>query len=279
MKPPAFDLVTAQDLDEVFDHLSRRRGQTKIMAGGQSLMPMLNMRLVTPSVVIDISQIAELSYIRRNGHFIEIGAATTQRDLLSWPELNIALPLLALAIPHIGHFQTRNRGTVCGSICHADPSSELPLSLAVLDGQVVLRRGRRRERVLAAADFQSGMLSNAAGPDELVVAVRFPIARPKQGFAFHEVARRHGDFAVVALAAAATAGKVRLGVGGLTDTPTVREFSEFADDPLDRDLNDFAWDLGGADDIHATARYRREMVRRLGKTVIREALHAADRAA
>jgi len=276
MKPPAFDLVIAQDLTEVLGHLSRKPGQAKILAGGQSLMPMLNMRLVAPSLLIDISRISELSYIRRNDRFIEVGAATTQRDLLSWPELDTALPLLALAIPHIGHFQTRNRGTVCGSICHADPSSELPLSLAVLAGEVVLRRGRR-ERVLSAAEFQSGMLSNAAGPDEMVVAVRFPVASAEQGFAFREVARRHGDFAVVALAAVATPGKVRLGAGGLADTPTVREFAELSDTSLDRDLNDFAWDLGGADDIHATARYRREIVRRLGKTVIREALHAADR--
>jgi 2-furoyl-CoA dehydrogenase FAD binding subunit len=276
MKPPAFDLVIAESLRDALDHLGRSGSSAKILAGGQSLMPMLNMRLVTPLVVIDISRIAELSYIRRSDRHVEIGAATTQRELHAWPDLRTALPLLALAIPHIGHFQTRNRGTVCGSICHADPSSELPLSLATLNGEVVLRRGRR-ERVLSADAFQSGMLSNAAGPDEMVVAVRFPVAHPGQGFAFREVARRHGDFAVVALAAMASNGKARLGVGGLSDKPTIREFNDFTDSELDRDLNDFAWDLGGADDIHATARYRREMVRRLGKTVIREALHAADR--
>lgn len=276
MKPPAFDLVVAQDLREALDHLGGAGAKAKIMAGGQSLMPMLNMRLVTPSLVIDISRIPELSYIRRNDRFVEIGATTTQRELHLWPDLRMALPLLALAIPHIGHFQTRNRGTVCGSICHADPSSELPLSLATLDGQVVLRRGRR-ERVLPAQEFQSGMLSTAAQPDEMVVAVRFPLACPKQGFAFYEVARRHGDLAVVALAAVASGGKARLGVAGLADKPTVREFSTFTDSVIDRDLNDFAWDLRGADDIHATARYRREMVRRLGKLVIREALNAADR--
>lgn len=276
MKPPAFDLLIARDLPEALDHLGRAGGKAKIIAGGQSLMPMLNMRLVSPSILIDISRIPELSYIRRNGRMVEIGAATTQRELQAWPELPSALPLLALAIPHIGHFQTRNRGTVCGSICHADPSSELPLSLATLGGEVVLRRGRR-ERVLPAREFQSGMLSNAAQPDEMVVAVRFPVAHPGHGFAFHEVARRHGDFAVVAFAAVASGGNVRLGVGGLADTPTVREFGTFTDSDLDRDLNDFAWDLRGADDIHATARYRRELVRRLGKSVIREALHAADR--
>ena len=275
MKPPAFDLVIAKDVSEALDHLARAGANAKIMAGGQSLMPMLNMRLVNPSVLIDISRISELSYIRSGSGFLEIGAATTQRELQDWPDLARAVPMLALAIPHIGHFQTRNRGTVCGSICHSDPSSELPLALATLGGEVVLRRGRR-ERVLAASAFQSGMLSNACQPDEIVVAVRFPLRRAAQGFAFHEVARRHGDFAVVALAAAASAGAVRLGVGGLADTPTVREFTAFGDSDLDRDLNDFAWDLGGSDDIHASARYRREMVRRLGKKVIREALHAVD---
>lgn len=274
MKPPPFDLVVARDLNEALDHLGRGAGSAKIMAGGQSLMPMLNMRLVTPVTVIDISRIPELSYIRRNDRFVEIGAAVTQRELSVWPDLKSAVPLLALAIPHIGHFQTRNRGTVCGSICHADPSSELPLSLATLGGSVILRRGRR-ERVLSANEFQNGMLSNAAQADEMVVAVRFPVSQPDQGFAFQEIARRHGDFAVVALAAVGSGGRVRLGVGGLADKPTVREFSVFTDSELERDLNDFAWDLNGADDIHATAKYRREMVRRLGKKVVREALHAA----
>lgn len=275
MKPPAFDLVIAEDLREALDHLAKAGADAKIMAGGQSLMPMLNMRLVNPSVIIDISRIGELSYIRRDGGFLEIGAATTQQELQVWPDLANAVPLLSLAIPHIGHFQTRNRGTVCGSICHADPSSELPLALATLDGKVVLRR-KRGGRVLSANEFQKGMLSNACRTDEIVVAVRFPVRQTGQGFAFREVARRHGDFAVVALAAAASRGKVRLGVGGLADTPTVREFAAFGEGVLDRDLNDFAWDMGGADDIHASARYRREMVRRIGRKVILEALNVVD---
>lgn len=275
MKPPAFDLVIARDLAVALDYLSKAGTDAKILAGGQSLMPMLNMRLVKPAIVIDISGIQELSYIRRENGFLEIGAATTQRELESWPDLKSAVPLLSQAIPHIGHFQTRNRGTVCGSICHADPSSEVPLVLATLAGEVVLRRKRGR-RVLPANEFQTGMLSNACQPDEIVAAVRFPVAQSGQGFAFQEIARRHGDFAVVALAAIATRGKVRLGVGGLADTPTAREFSQFGDVELDRDLNDFAWDLGGSDDIHASVRYRRAMVRGVGKKVIREALHAAD---
>lgn len=275
MKPSAFDLVIAEDLAEALEHLSAADGGAKIMAGGQSLMAMLNMRLANPAVIIDISRIRELAYIREAAGFVEIGAATTQNELQRWPLLAERLPLLSLAIPHIGHFQTRNRGTVCGSICHGDPSSELPLALVTLGGQVVLRRGRR-SRVLDAGEFQTGMLSNACRADEMVTAVRFPIKQDGDGFAFQEVARRHGDFAVVALAAVASRGKVRLGIGGLADKPTTREFTALEDAQLEKGLNDFAWDLRGADDIHATARYRREIVRRIGKKVIAEARRVAS---
>jgi 2-furoyl-CoA dehydrogenase FAD binding subunit len=274
MKPAAFDLVIADTVEEALDHLGRAQGAAKIMAGGQSLMAMLNMRLATPATVIDISRIRELAYIRRERDYVEVGAATTQRELHQWPQLAETVPLLTLAIPHIGHFQTRNRGTVCGSICHADPSSELPLSLITLGGQVVLRRGRRT-RVLDAGDFQTGLLSNACGPDEMVAAVRFPVKREGERFAFREISRRHGDFAVVALAAIGAQGKARLGVGGLADKPTVREFTGGQGAAFETALNDFAWELRGSDDIHATARYRREIVRRIGKQMILEVLNGA----
>ena len=274
MKPAPFDLVIAKTVDEALDHLRRAKGVAKVMAGGQSLMPMLNMRLANPEVVIDISRISELTYIRREPDYLEVGAATTQYDLLYWPNLTETVPLLKLAMPHIGHFQTRNRGTVCGSICHADPSSELPLSLATLGGKVVLRR-KRRTRVLSASEFQTGMLSNACDPDEIVVAVRFPVKRDGERFAFQEIARRHGDFAVVALAAVGLRGVARLGVGGLADKPAVREFKSAQGDDFESALNDFAWELRGSDDIHATARYRREIVRRIGKRIIQEVLDGA----
>jgi 2-furoyl-CoA dehydrogenase FAD binding subunit len=274
MKPAPFDLVIAETVDEALDHLASAEGTAKILAGGQSLMAMLNMRLASPGTVIDISRIRELAYIRRERNHVEIGAATTQYELQRWPQLAETVPLLTLAIPHIGHFQTRNRGTVCGSICHAEPSSELPLCLATLGGQIVLRR-KRRTRILDVSEFQTGLLSNACGPDEMVIAVRFPVKRDGERFAFQEISRRHGDFAVVALAAVGSRGKARLGVGGLADKPTVREFTGVQGTNLDAALNDFAWELRGSDDIHATARYRREMVRRIGKRVIREVLNGA----
>jgi 2-furoyl-CoA dehydrogenase FAD binding subunit len=235
---------------------------------------MLNMRLVRPEVLVDISRVAALDYIREDGGHVEIGAATTQATLQGWPQLAARLPLLARALPHVGHFQTRNRGTVCGSICHADPSSELPLCLATLGGSVVLTRHRGR-RVLDAAAFQTGLLSTACEPGEFVSAVRFPVARSGQGHAFREIARRHGDFAIVALAAVAEAGRVRLGVGGVADRPRLIEVDASRPTELDPALNAFAWSLGASDDIHASAHYRRELVRRLGRQTIEEALHAA----
>src|SRR5690606_3622934 len=146
------------------------------------------------------------------GEYLEIGAATTQAELLACPDLADKVPLLALAMPHIGHFQTRNRGTVCGSLAHAAPSSELPLALALLGGDVALRSART-SRTMQAAEFQAGMLSTARREDEIITAARSPTAKAGMRFAFREIARRHGDFAIVALAAMHDGKETRLAVG------------------------------------------------------------------
>ena len=181
MKPRRFDYVRPDNVAEALALLAQHGEDAKVLAGGQSLMAMLNLRLLEPSVLIDIARLAELDYIkvvgdRILGGKVEVGAAVTQNRLKDWPELAAKLPLLARALPFVGHFQTRNRGTVCGSIAHADPSSEIPLTLATLGGEVVLR-SRRGTRTLAAADFQRGMLQTAREPDELITAVRFPSMR------------------------------------------------------------------------------------------------------
>lgn len=273
MKPPYFDFLIPETVKDVTAALKEHGENAKILAGGQSLMPMLNMRLVKPRILIDISRLSDLNYIHKENGVVEIGAAVTQAELEQWGALTTELPLLADALPYVGHFQTRNRGTVCGSLCHSDPSSELPLALATLGGEVVLT-SRRRKRVLKADEFQVGMLSTACKPTEFVSAVRFPAARSGQGHAFVEIARRHGDFAIVAFAAVADGKNVRLGVGGVADRPAVLDL-EHDDGELDEKLNAFAWSLGARDDIHASARYRREMVRRLGKKTVQEARHAA----
>lgn len=272
MKPAAFDYVRADSLDEALETLAEYGDDAKIIAGGQSLMPMLNIRLVRPAVLLDISRISELDYTRTNNQRFEVGAIVTQGHL-GGDHLSAIVPLLALALPHVGHFQTRNRGTVCGSLCHSDPSSEIPLCLATLGGQVVLR-SKRGERVVEAQDFQLDMLTTDCRADEIAVAARFPTLEPGHGYAFGERTRRHGDFAMAAVAAVVSDKTIRLGVGGVANKPSVRQWDGLEAGDLEDALNEFAWDLGGSDDIHATARYRREIVRRLGAQVIGEARDA-----
>jgi len=270
MKPREFDYVQAETVEEALAELAETGDDAKVIAGGQSLVAMMNLRLVEPSVLVDITRIEPLSYIRADNGAIEVGAGATQAELQAWVGLAEHAPLLHAALPYIGHFQTRNRGTVCGSMAHADPSSELPLCLLTLSGEVVLRSSRG-ERTLTADAFQTGMLSTARQPDELVMAVRFPTRKDGTGYAFQEIARRRGDFAIVSIAAAVSRESIRIGVGGVTDSPAVREWDGLTEDKIDEALNAFAWELGGYDDIHATAKYRRRLVRRLGRRVIEEA--------
>lgn len=271
MKPAAFDFVAAADLSEALQALDEGGVDARVIAGGQSLVPMLNMRLARPATLVDITRIAELGKITQTSRDVTIGAAVRQVELERWPDLGTALPLLKAAIPMIGHAQLRSRGTVCGSVAHADPSAELPLCLLALEGSVTLRR-RRQSRVVAARDFTVGMMSTAVMPGEMITAVTLPKPAPGSGHAFREVSRRHGDFAIVACAAVAQAdGSVTLTVGGVADTPHRLSLGPDLSDLADR-LNDFAWHMEARDDLHATARYRRDLVRKLGIFTIKEAL-------
>ena len=270
MKPAEFDYLRAESPEEALEALSRHGEDARVLAGGQSLMPMLNMRLARQQLIVDIGRIEAWRYVRADKAMIEVGAGTTQATLLAWPDLANTAPLVAKALPHVGHLQTRSRGTICGSLCHADPSSELPLCLAVLGGEVVLKSSKA-SRKLAAGEFQTGMLSTAKRPDEIAVAARFPVAEAGAGYAVEEVTRRHGDFAIVAVAAVVLGPAVRVGVGGVAERPMVREWTGLSAADTADALNGFAWEMGGFDDIHATARYRRELVRRIGARVIEEA--------
>jgi 2-furoyl-CoA dehydrogenase FAD binding subunit len=271
MKPRPFEYVRPDTVDEVLALLAERGEDARILAGGQSLVPMLNLRLIDPAVLIDVSRLVELDAIRDRGDQIEIGAAVTQNTLMAWPQLAQKLPLLAAALPFVGHFQTRNKGTVCGSIAHADPSSEIPLALAVAGGTVVLRSKKRGERVLAAEAFQQDMLTTARAPDELIAAVRFPVIEGK-GTAFDEVARRHGDFAIVAIAAIADRrGSALLGVGGMAGRPMVRSI----DGDAAAAIAEWVEELEGYEDLHATAELRRDLFRNLAPLVIEEAIRCA----
>lgn len=271
MKPAAFTYLQPETVEEALEALQQYGGDARILAGGQSLMAMLNLRLAAPSVLIDISRLEQLRSIRTDGPMIEIGAAVTQAELEGWPALAEQAPFVAKAITWVGHFQTRNRGTVCGSIAHADPSSELPLCLALLEGEVVLRSGTGERRV-AAEDFQIGLLQTDRREDELITAVRVPAGVGKAGAAFREVARRHGDFAIVALGVtAAQDGTMRLGVGGVADRPHAEQVPQGMSQADQTDYaNTLAWRLGGYDDIHASARYRRDLVRRIAPQLLSE---------
>ncbi|MFY9839011.1 MAG: FAD binding domain-containing protein [Xanthobacteraceae bacterium] len=271
MKPRPFDYIRPDNVEEAVALLADYGEDARVLAGGQSLVPMLNLRLVEARALIDISRIAALDVIREVDGRIEIGAAVTQNELMAWPKLKQKLPLVAAALPFVGHFQTRNKGTVCGSIAHADPSSELPLALAVAGGEIVLR-SRRGERVLAASDFQKDMLTTARANDELIVAARFPVANGS-GIAFREVARRHGDFAIIAVAALAEdKNAVRLGVGGMAGRPMVRSVA--VKDAKDA-IAAWAEELEGYEDLHASAAMRRDLFRNLSSLAIEEALRCA----
>jgi 2-furoyl-CoA dehydrogenase FAD binding subunit len=273
MKPRPFDYARPDSADEAIALLAECGDDARVLAGGQSLMAMMNLRLADPSVLIDIARIPELDAIRDLGSRIEVGAAVTQNKLLAWPRLAEKLPLLAAALPCVGHFQTRNKGTVCGSIAHADPTSEIPLSLALLEGEVILR-SPRGTRVVAADDFQQGMLATAREPDELITAVRFPVM--SGGVGFREVARRHGDFAIVAVAAVVeSADSIRVGVAGMADRPAVRRIAANGASGIRDAIERLAWELEGYEDVHASARMRRDLLRGIAPVVIEEAKQCA----
>ena len=275
MKPAAFDYQRADSAEMAVAALAELGGDARILAGGQSLMAVLNMRLAQPKRLVDISRSTPLAEVRIDAGWLHIGAAATQASIEWRPRLAQELPLLALAFPHISHFQIRNRGTVAGSIAHADPSAELPLCLLALEGEVLLRSSKRR-RTLKAADFFTGMLTTARRDDEMIEAVRFPLARPGTGHGFEEFSMRHGDFAVCAVAAVADAKRLRIAVGGVADQAVARDFPILGGSALGHDLedalNEFAWSLEARDEPQASAALRRRLVRELGRRAAEQAL-------
>lgn len=275
MKPRTFDYVRAQTAQQACELLHHHGDDARILAGGQSLMAVLNMRLAQPSVLIDISRSQSLATTTvlqtPQSRMLQVGAAVTQGSLEWRSGLADDVPLLYQAIPYISHFQIRNRGTVCGSLAHADPSAELPLCLLALQGEVLLQ-STRGERVLRAQDFFTGMLSTARLSDELLTAVRIPLAHAEQGFGFKEFSHRHGDFALCAVAVVASSQGVRIAVGGVADCPTAQDWPLLNGADWDDALNELAWSLQARDDLHLSAAQRRHLVRSLGRQALDQAL-------
>jgi len=284
MKPAPFLYAAPETLDDALTLVHRHGTEGKVLAGGQSLVPLLSMRLARPRVLVDLNRIKALDYIR-NGREIRIGAMTRQRTAETSPVVREKLPLLAEAVRYIGHPQIRNRGTIGGSIAHADPSAELPAVLAALDGTVVLQ-SRRGRRTLRADAFFLTYLTTAMAPDELLVEVRLP-AHDHLGTAFLEVARRHGDYALVGVAVVIErdgdrARRVRLAFTGVGATPARVEEAEAA--VVEGGISDRSFAEAGRivaarltpdSDIHASAEYRRHVAGVLAERALRAAARRA----
>ena len=271
MKPPRFDYVLPRSLDEALSVLAEHGEQAKVLAGGQSLVPLLNFRLVRPGYLVDLNEIPGLDGIRVDGGRLHIGAMTRQRAVEMSPLARERCPLMADAMPQIGHVQIRNRGTVGGSLAHADPAGELPAVVAALDGELVLR-SRRGERRLTPAQFFVGYLTTAVEPDELLVEARVPVTPPRSGAAFMEVSRRHGDFALVGVAATLTLDDAgvctacSLAVTGVGPTPVVpREAAASlvgvkpSAEAFDNVARRVAAGLTPDSDLHASGDYRKHL--------------------
>lgn len=198
MKAPDFDYLRPATLDEAIAALAAAGGEAAPLAGGQSLVPMMNFRMARPEVLIDLGRIAELRGIERRGDRVRIGAMTRYRDLAAWPDLARDLPLVALALPHIAHEAIRNRGTLGGSLSLADPAAELPAVMVALDAEIELK-GPGGLRRVPAEGFFHGFYETDRRPDELLVAVEVPVSPGRAGFC--ELAQRHGDYAMAGVAA------------------------------------------------------------------------------
>ena len=274
MKPAPFDYVRPSTVEEAVAVLGEAGDDARILAGGLSLVPMMNFRVVTPAVVVDIGGLEELRQIADEDSEIEVGAGVAQAALERWPDLVRRLPLLAAAFPHVGHYPTRARATVGGSIAHADPSAELPLALAVLGGTVRLRSAGG-ERLLPARAFFEGPLETACGEDEMVVATRWPVAAPGTRHAFDEVALRHGDFAIASCGVILHEDRMAIGFGGVADVPVVRDWTRLAGSALDDALAELAEEIEIVDDGDGGGAYRRGLVRTLGRRMVERAATAA----
>ena len=223
MKLPYVEYEAPTTMAEAVDLLAEHQDEASVLAGGQSLIPLMALRLARPAVLIDINGLSELSLVAVEDGRVTIGAMTREYVAEDSATIGDTVPLLAAALPLIGHEAIRSRGTICGSLAHADPAAELPAVARALDAEFVVR-GRAGERVVPAADWFEGYLATSRRPDEILAEVRFPAARPGTGVAFLEVARRHGDFAIVGLAVSLTLADgvisdARLAFAGVSDVP------------------------------------------------------------
>ncbi|GAA1239476.1 xanthine dehydrogenase family protein subunit M [Prauserella halophila] len=284
MKPPPFEYRSAHDSTETVELLTEYGDDAKILAGGQSLVPLMNFRMARPSVLIDINQTQDMTGIREDDGHLVIGAMARQRVLERDPTAGVAVPLLPAALAHTGHTTNRNRGTFGGSLAHADPAAELPALLVAMGGELTVK-GPSGTRIVPAEDFFLAPLTTTLAYNEILVSARLPRLPSGTGTAVEELARRHGDFAIVSVMAAVhldsngRADLVRLAAGGVDSTPIRLHEAEsvLSGGTLDETSIDAAATAAAdashpVDDVHGTASYRRDMVRVLVARAIRSAI-------
>ncbi|MBN9797744.1 molybdopterin dehydrogenase [Pseudonocardia sp. UM4_GMWB1] len=281
MKAAPFAYVRPGRLDDVLGELAG--GDGKVLAGGQSLVPVLAMRLGRPGTLVDITAVPELTAAGPEQDGYRIGAAVRQRTV-EHDRAAHAVPLIGMAMPFVGHRELRSRGTVCGSLAHADPAAELPAVACCAQATVELA-GPAGRRSMPAEEFVTGAMTTAAGPEDVVVAVTFPHARPGEGFGFAEIARRHGDFALAGVVTRVRVGddgavtEARLTGFGISDRAVTRDvtplLTEHEDDlrPATAALADEVVDTGG--DTHGSTGYRRRLFGVLAARELSRALHRA----
>jgi CO/xanthine dehydrogenase FAD-binding subunit len=280
MKAAAFEFARAGSAGEACELLARHGGDAKLIAGGQSLVPMMAMRLARPAFLVDINGAADLAQIDAGAETVAIGAAVRQRRLERDPLIAAKLPLLPKALAWVGHIQTRNRGTIGGSIVHADPSAELPLAACVLDATLVLRDATG-ETEMSAREFMFAPMVTAISPEQCLTAIRFPVWKEaRTGCAFNEVSLRHGDFALVAAAAQVAldaGGKCVRAALGTASAPIPQAHVEIAERLVGTRLEDAAIAEAAEEvrravepdaDLHASVEYRRHLAGVLVKRVL-----------
>jgi carbon-monoxide dehydrogenase medium subunit len=282
MKLPSFDYACPATVVEAVALLAAHGGEAKPIAGGQSLVPMLAFRLAGPALLVDLRRLGELRQMQIDDSGVTLGAMVRWRDILAEPRLRQAHPLLVAGVEQIGHFQIRNRGTVGGSLAHADPAAELPCIALACEAEIVTA-GRTGRRGIAAADFFRGALATALQADEIITEIRFPAWPPHRRYGFREFARRRGDFALAAAAVlfdphGQTVRNVRIAVIGGADRPIRLAAAERALEG--RELGDSTITAAAAaasagvdppDDIHASGAYRKTLIGVMVERALREA--------
>jgi aerobic carbon-monoxide dehydrogenase medium subunit len=287
MKPPRFEYAAPRTLDEAVDLLDQHGEGAKVLAGGQSLIPLLNFRLAHPAMLVDINRLADLAYVRPNDGGVAIGALTRQHAVERSGEVAARVPVLAEACHLIGHLPIRHRGTIGGNLAHADPASELPAVMVALEAEIRLA-SRRGARGVPAGEFFTGALTTALQTGELLTEVRVPGLPPRTGGAFVEMARRAGDYALVGVAAIVTldgAGRcqrARLALCGVGPTPVRARAAEEAltghapaGAVLDEAARRAADATSPSGDLHGSAAFRRQLARHFTREAIQMAARRA----